>query len=137
MHGKAGIRTCSPIGQLRISSIQLVEYPASPSYVPRQRSLFIREARHILLVHVRSSATVEISPNSFISTDLCKTLLGQAFASMVAADDKNVVSKRPSYVLLSLCTVFSESKALGEDESGIPVRKSVLVRILAKRGCGE
>jgi hypothetical protein len=56
---------------------------------------------------------------------------------MVAADDKNVVLKRPSYVLLSLCTVFSESKALGEDESGIPVRKSVLVRILAKRGCGE
>jgi hypothetical protein len=68
-------------------------------------------------MRVRSSATVEISPNSFISTDLCKTLLGQAFASMVAADDNNVVSKRPSYILLSLCTVFSEGKALGEDES--------------------
>ena len=56
---------------------------------------------------------------------------------MVAADGTNVVSKKPSYVLLSLCSVFSEYEALGEDENGILVRKSVLVRILAKRGCGE
>ena len=135
MHGKAGIRRCNLTWQLRISSTQLVEYLASPSYV--QRSPSIRGARHILLVRVRNSGTVEVSPSSSISTDPCKTLLSHAFASMVAANGTNVVSKKPFYVLLSLCSVFSEDEALGEDENGILVWKSVLVRILAKRGCGE
>lgn len=77
MHGKAGIRMCNLTWQLRISSTQLVEYLASPSYVPRQRSSSIRGARHILLVRVRSGGTVEVSPNSSISTDPCKTLLSR------------------------------------------------------------
>ena len=137
MHGKARTRMCNPIGQWRISLIQLTEYPASTSYIPRQRSPSSSGARHTLPVRLRSGATIEVSSNPFTSTDLCRALLESGFCVDGSSGRPDVVSKRLSYMLLSLCSVFSESKALGEDESGSLVWKSVLGRILAKRDCGE